>query len=114
MEANCLFCKIFNGDIPAQKIFESKNVIGFVDIYPQAKNHLIFIHKKHTLNISEMSLDPQTISEVYAAIADYVKDSELSKNGYRVVTNQGKDAGQSVFHTHFHVLGGESLGHFGH
>lgn len=113
MSDNCLFCKIAKGEINSQKIFENENVFGFVDIHPQAKTHLIFIHKKHTANINEMSLDATALAQTFAAIAEYTKGNELSTDGYRIVTNLGPHAGQTVFHTHFHVVGGEPLGHFG-
>jgi histidine triad (HIT) family protein len=113
MSKSCLFCNIGNGLIPSQKVFENQHVFGFVDIHPQAKTHLLFVHKKHTANINEMSGDPETLVQVFQAIAEYTKGNDLSKNGYRVLTNQGTDAGQTVFHTHFHILGGEALGHFG-
>jgi histidine triad (HIT) family protein len=113
MSANCLFCKIAKGEISAQKVFENEHVFGFVDIHPQAKIHLLFVHKKHTANINEMSGDPEAIAQMFHGIAEYTKGQELSKNGYRIVTNQGPDAGQTVFHTHFHIVGGEALGHFG-
>ena len=113
MGANCLFCKIAKGEISAQKVFENEHVFGFVDIHPQAKIHLLFVHKKHTANINEMSGDPEAIAQMFQGIAEYTKGHELSKNGYRIVTNQGPDAGQTVFHTHFHIVGGEALGHFG-
>lgn len=113
MAANCLFCKIAKGEIAAQKVFENEHVFGFVDIHSQAKIHLLFVHKKHTANINEMSGDPEAIAQMFHGIAEYTKGCELSKNGYRVVTNQGPDAGQTVFHTHFHIVGGEALGHFG-
>ena len=112
--SDCLFCKILNAQIPATKVFENDNVLGFVDIFPQAKIHLLFVHKKHTTDINEMSQEPATIGQVYQAIAEYTKAEGLDKNGFRVVTNLGKNAGQTVFHTHFHVVGGESLGRFGH
>lgn len=110
---DCLFCKIVDGVIPAAKVFENDHVIGFVDIYPQAKTHLLFIHKTHTKDINEMSQNPITIGHVYQAITEYTKTQEIEKNGFRVVTNLGKYAGQTVFHTHFHVLAGEPLGRFG-
>lgn len=114
MSADCLFCKIIKGEIPSTKIYEKGNVTGFVDIFPQAKVHLLFVHKDHTANINEMSdLEPQAIGEVYKAIAEYTRKEGLDQNGFRVVTNLGKDAGQTVFHTHFHVVSGERLGRFG-
>lgn len=114
MSDNCLFCKIIKGEIPSKKVFENEHVYAFEDIYPQAKIHLLFLHKNHTANINEMSKDGRAIAEVFQAIAEYTKDKSLSTDGFRVVTNLGPHAGQTVFHTHFHVVGGEPLGHFGH
>ncbi len=111
MSADCLFCKIIKGEIPSTKVYEKGNVTGFVDIFPQAKIHLLFVHKDHSSNVNEMS--PVAIGEVYAAIAEYTTKEGLDKGGFRVVTNTGKDAGQTVFHTHFHVVSGERLGRFG-
>ncbi|MGZ3789454.1 MAG: HIT domain-containing protein [Bacteriovorax sp.] len=113
MSDNCLFCKIIKGDIPSKKIFENDRVFGFEDIHPQAKVHLLFLHKNHTAHINEMSKDGAAIGEVFRAIAEYTEDKALSKDGFRVVTNLGPHSGQTVFHTHFHVVGGEPLGHFG-
>lgn len=113
MSDNCLFCRIVKGEIPSQKVFENESVYGFVDIYPQAKIHMLFIHKSHSADINQMSSDPESIGAVFKAIADYTKSEGLDQNGFRVVTNLGKNAGQTVFHTHFHVVGGESLGRFG-
>lgn len=113
MSENCLFCKIVKGEIPATKIHESEKVVGFVDIHPQAKKHYLFVHKNHTANINEMCADVQSLGDVYQAIAEFTKKEQLDQSGFRVVTNLGKHAGQTVFHTHFHVVGGEPLGHFG-
>lgn len=113
MSADCLFCKMVEGKIPATKVFENDHVIGIVDIYPQAKTHLLFIHKTHTKDINEMSQNPVSIGQVYQAITEYTKAQGLDQNGFRVVTNLGKHAGQTVFHTHFHVVAGEQLGRFG-
>lgn len=112
---DCLFCKIIKKEIPAEVIFENEKVVGFKDIHPSAAIHLLFIHKSHTENINEMvRRDCKKVGEVYSAIAEYTSETSLENDGFRVVTNLGKDAGQVVFHTHFHVLGGERLtGKFG-
>ena len=110
---DCIFCKIIEGSIPSKKVFENDTVLGFVDLHPQAKIHLLFIHKSHSIDVTEMASDPSKIGQVFTGIAEYTKSCNLNKSGYRVVTNNGKEAGQSVFHTHFHVLGGEHLGSFG-
>lgn len=112
---DCLFCKIFKGEIPSTKVYEDLNVIGFQDLYPQSKIHLLFIHKEHSKNVNEMmGNDPKQISDVFSAIKNYSEKEGLEKDGgFRVVTNLGSLAGQTVFHTHFHVLSGEQLGRFG-
>jgi histidine triad (HIT) family protein len=111
--SDCIFCKILKGDIPSTKVFENDKVYGFKDLHPQAQTHLLFIHKNHSKNINEMSGSPSDLADVFQAINAYTIESKLAETGFRVVTNHGKHAGQTVFHTHFHVLGGESLGHFG-
>lgn len=113
MSTDCLFCKIIKGEIPSTKVFENESVFGFVDIFPQAKIHLLFIHKNHSKNINELAKSPSDLGQVFQAIAQYTKERGLDKTGFRVVTNTGKEAGQTVFHTHFHLLGGEALGRFG-
>lgn len=111
--SDCIFCKIIKNEIPSQKIYEDNFVLGFKDLYPQASIHLLFIHKKHTTHINEMANDPESLGHVFKAIQHYTIEHKLNEDGFRVVTNMGKNAGQTVFHTHFHVLSGEKLGHFG-
>jgi histidine triad (HIT) family protein len=113
MSDNCIFCKIVKGEIPSKKVYEDDSSLGFVDLYPQAKLHYLFISKVHTKNISEMVTDEKSMINVFNAITKFTKESNLFSDGFRVVTNSGKHAGQTVFHTHFHVLGGEQLSHFG-
>lgn len=110
---NCIFCKILKNEIPSKKVYEDDNVYGFVDLYPQAKTHLLFIHKTHTANINEMADEPKAIGEIFQAIQKYTRSESMDQEGFRVVTNLGPLAGQTVFHTHFHVLAGEKLGRFG-
>ena len=110
----CLFCKMIEGKIPHTKVYENENVLGFVDIYPQAKKHYLFISKRHTPNINKMSgEDPQALAEIFKGIQEFTQKEKLDEMGFRVVTNLGEHAGQTVFHTHFHVLAGEPLGSFG-
>lgn len=114
MSEENIFSKIISGEIPSDKVYEDDKVLGFKDISPMAKVHVLFIHKIHTANINQMALEnPEQLIDIYRAIAHYTQESGLEKTGFRVVTNTNKDAGQTVFHTHMHVLGGESLGRFG-
>ncbi len=112
--SDCLFCKIVKGDIPSAKIFENENVFGFKDVNPLAKEHYLFVHKNHTANVNEISENcPEQLADIYSGIHEFTKGTELEKNGFRVVTNVNAHAGQTVFHTHFHLLGGEQLKGFG-
>lgn len=110
----CIFCKIAEGSIPTTKVYGDENVVGFKDLRPQAVQHYLFIHRKHSRDVNDlMSTDPAQIGDLFEAIRAFTEKEELEKNGFRVVTNMGPFAGQTVFHTHFHVLAGEPLGHFG-
>ncbi|MCO4754776.1 MAG: histidine triad nucleotide-binding protein [Bacteriovoracaceae bacterium] len=112
--SDCLFCKIVKGEIPSQKVYEDETVLAFKDIKPSAKEHYLFISKTHTKNVNEMSKnEPQSIVEVHNAIREFTQKEGLEETGFRVVTNVNKHSGQIVFHTHFHVLGGEQLRGFG-
>lgn len=111
---DCLFCKILNNEIPSSKVYEDEKVYAFKDINPMAKEHYLFIHKNHSTNINEMSdSNSDDLKDIFGAISIFTRDSDLSTSGFRVVTNHGPNAGQTVFHTHFHVLGGEILRGFG-
>ena len=112
--AECIFCKIVKGIIPANKIFENDKIVAFKDLHPQSKVHLLFIHKSHTDNVNQIMLDNSDhLSDIFRPITEMTQKDGLDKTGFRVVTNLGPHAGQTVFHTHFHVLAGEPLGGFG-
>ena len=106
---DCLFCKISAGVIPADVVLESDSAIAFRDIDPKAPTHVLVIPKKHFADVTDlMSKDPDLASELLT-LATKVAEHEGLATGYRIVTNNGEDAGQSVAHVHFHVLGGRSL-----
>lgn len=112
--SDCIFCKIVAGTIPSTKIYEDEKVIGFKDLRPQAQIHHLFIHRNHTKNINDLAVnDPETLKDLFLAMKEYSEKEGIDKDGYRIVTNLGPNAGQTVFHTHFHFLAGEPLGHFG-
>lgn len=112
--SDCIFCKLVEGKIPSTKVYEDENVIGFKDLRPQAPIHQLFIHKRHTKDINELAkTDPAQLADLFHAIRLYTEKDGLIANGFRVVTNLGPHAGQTVFHTHLHVLAGGPLGHFG-
>lgn len=111
--SDCIFCKIIKRELPTTEVFENNKVLAFNDMYPQAKTHILFVHKEHTCNVNEMADHPEQLADIFKAIKDYTSSNSLEKDGFRVVTNLGPNGRQSVFHTHFHVLGGELLGSFG-
>lgn len=112
--SDCIFCKIIEGSIPSAKIYEDEKVLGFKDLRPQASIHQLFIHKKHTKDINDLAKnDPSQLADLFNGIRLYTEEEGLTEKGFRVVTNLGPHAGQTVFHTHLHVLAGEPLNGFG-
>jgi len=109
-EQDCLFCKILNGDIPADIVYESDSAIAFRDINPQAPTHVLIIPRKHIATINDLNEEDQEIvGSLYLAAKDIARAEGLSDEGYRAVMNCNEGAGQSVFHIHLHVLGGRAL-----
>ncbi len=107
---DCLFCKIIAGDIPSTKVYEDDNMYAFRDINPEAPCHVLIVPKKHIASADEINADNSAIvAKIYEKIPEIARLGGV-KNGYRVVTNCGSDAGQTVFHLHFHILGGAALG----
>ncbi|HEY8712574.1 MAG TPA: histidine triad nucleotide-binding protein [Thermoanaerobaculia bacterium] len=107
----CLFCRIATGEIPAKKIYEDDHVIAFHDINPQAPTHVLVVPRKHIASLDEMSdADAQIVGNVLLRAAQIARDQQLTSDGYRVVVNTGEAAGQTVFHIHFHLLGGRNFG----
>lgn len=106
---DCLFCKIIAGEIPSNKVYEDDTVFAFYDIEPQAPVHFLVIPKEHIPSPDAITPENSAVvAHVFEVIAQLSKALGL-ENGYRVVTNCGKDGGQSVGHLHFHVLGKRSL-----
>lgn len=107
---DCLFCKIINGEIPSKKAYENEYVYAFWDISPTAPVHILVIPKIHIETLNDINEEnSHIISKIYEAIPEIAKANNIEKDGYRVVSNCNKAAGQSVFHIHFHILGGREL-----
>lgn len=104
---NCLFCRIIAGEIPGNKVYEDDKVYAFRDINPQAPVHVLIVPKKHMANILEC--DPETAAALTAAIRAIAKQEGIDENGFRVISNCGRDGAQSVNHLHVHLLGGTQL-----
>lgn len=106
---DCLFCKIVAGDIPSNKVYEDETVLAFRDVNPQAPTHILVIPKAHIANVGEITSETASLAGHCLEVAAIVAKQEGLENGFRVVSNCGDDAGQSVHHLHFHVLGGQKL-----
>ena len=106
---DCVFCKIIGGEIPSKRYYEDERMIIVADIDPKAEKHYLAIPKKHYKLLSEMTDDDRDdLGKIMSTIA--AKADELGlKGGYRLVINQGDDAGQTVFHLHIHILGGQKM-----
>ncbi len=108
--SDCLFCKIINGDIPANKVFEDDLMIVIEDINPQAPTHLLLVPKKHIATALELtSEDSQLIGEIFLRANKLSEERKIDQSGFRIVNNCQEGAGQSVFHIHFHLLGGRPM-----
>ncbi|MDR0947140.1 MAG: histidine triad nucleotide-binding protein [Ruminococcus sp.] len=107
---DCLFCKIINGQIPSDIVFEDESIMAFRDIAPQAPVHVLVIPKTHLSGMNDITDDNKEIAGlIFSKIPEIAKITGISESGYRVVSNCGSDACQSVNHLHFHILGGKKL-----
>lgn len=107
---DCLFCRIASGEISADLILETSDVLAFRDINPQAPTHILIIPREHIPSVSEMEEDQAPIlGKLFLAARDLARKEGIQEGGYRMVVNAGSDAGQSVFHVHMHLLGGREM-----
>ncbi len=107
----CLFCKIMNGEIPSSKVYEDEKIYAFKDINPAAPIHILVIPKKHIASLADLtSDDKEYIWGIHEAINKIAEEYGFKDDGYRVIVNCGKDAGQEVMHLHYHLLAGEKFG----
>ena len=106
---NCLFCKIIAGDIPSTKVYEDETVFAFRDIAPQAPTHILVVPKAHMDSCNAVTAENSAVVAHIFEVIPQIAKAEGLDNGYRVVSNCGADAGQTVNHLHFHILGGKQL-----
>lgn len=107
---DCLFCKIVNGDIPADCVYESETAVAFRDINPQAPTHVLIIPRKHISTINDIDdIDQSIVGSLYSAARDIAAQEGIDGDGYRAVMNCNEAAGQTVFHIHLHLLGGREF-----
>jgi histidine triad (HIT) family protein len=107
---NCLFCKIAAGQIPSKIVYQDEDVVAFEDINPQAPHHILLIPRRHITSISDLTLeDGPTLAMLFVVANKLAQKLGLGERGYRLVTNVGPDAGQAVYHLHFHLIGGRKF-----
>ena len=106
---DCLFCKIVAGEIPSTKVYEDERVLAFRDIAPMAPTHILVIPKAHIASVNGITAENADVVAHIFTVIPKIAEAEGLTNGYRVVSNCGADAGQTVHHLHFHILGGRQL-----
>lgn len=107
---NCLFCSILKKKIPATVVYEDDDILAFEDIRPQAPVHILIIPKEHHSSLNDIPESKDNLlGKILLGARKIAEKKKISKSGYRVVLNTGKDSGQEVFHIHFHLLGGRQM-----
>ena len=107
---DCIFCKIIKGEIPSNKLYEDDKILAFHDVSPEAPVHFLVIPKEHIESVNELTIEnSNVIAHIYLQINKLVKELGIDETGYRIITNTGDDAGQTVHHMHFHVIGKKKL-----
>ncbi len=108
---DCLFCKIIDGEVPSEKVYEDDILYAFRDVNPKAPTHVLIVPKKHIETLLELGEEHRDlVGAIYLAANHIARKEKIAEKGFRVVANCNEDAGQSVFHLHFHLLGGRQLG----
>ena len=109
-DPDCLFCRIIGGSIPSDKVYEDELCYAFRDIAPQAPSHILVVPKEHIASCAQITdANAALVGHLFTVIARIAAEEGLEQGGYRVVSNAGPDAGQTVPHLHFHILGGKRL-----
>lgn len=112
MSANCLFCKIVSGEIPGTIVHKDERATAFRDINPVGPTHILIVPNRHIDSINALSEDDEALMGYLIRVAGQLAKSEgIDQTGYRIITNTGPDAGQTVFHLHIHLIGGQRMKH---
>lgn len=110
-ESDCLFCRIIGGEVPGDFVHQDDLVVAIRDIAPKAPTHILLMPREHVVSATELTdQDGPMLGRVFAVAAELARQAGIAERGFRIVTNAGPEAGQSVDHLHFHLLGGRSMG----
>jgi histidine triad (HIT) family protein len=108
--SDCLFCRVIKREIPASIVYEDDHVVAFNDINPQAATHVLVVPKRHIPSLNDLQAgDDQIVGEIVRRAAAIAKERGISERGFRTVFNTNREAGQTVFHIHLHLLGGRTM-----
>ncbi|MBI4125533.1 MAG: histidine triad nucleotide-binding protein [Deltaproteobacteria bacterium] len=108
---DCLFCKIIKGQIPCEKVCEDNEILAFKDINPKGPVHVLVVPKKHYATLNDIpDGELAVVSKIHRAVKKIAREQGVAETGYRTLINTHKDAGQEVFHVHWHLIGGKKLG----
>jgi len=108
--SDCLFCGIVDGKIKANVVYQNERVVAFRDISPKAPVHILIIPRKHVISVLDVEAsDHALIGEIFQVAGRLAREQGIADSGFRVVVNSGADAGQSVFHLHYHLIGGRQM-----
>jgi len=108
---DCIFCKIINREIPSKSVYENDKVYAFYDINPEAPVHVLIVPKQHIASHNELTTkNVDIMKDIHLAVNEIAKQLGIADSGYRIINNCGADAGQTVFHMHYHLVGGTSMG----
>jgi histidine triad (HIT) family protein len=111
LDADCLFCQIVLGEVPATVVHRGETTVAFRDIRPQAPTHVLIVPTAHIPDVATLAVaDPALLADLFTTAAEVAKAEGIAEGGYRTLFNTGRDAGQTVFHAHLHLLGGAWLG----
>ena len=111
--SDCLFCRIVRGELPSVKIFEDDSVIAFADLHPVAPVHVLIVPRRHFEDLNTLAADPDGVAvmgDVLKAVPKVAAAAGVFESGYRLINNCGSDAGQTIRHVHFHLIGGRAMG----
>jgi histidine triad (HIT) family protein len=110
MATDCIFCRIIAGELPSKRVYEDERILAFEDIAHIAPVHVLVVPKVHIASLLEMPPDDHALAaDLWSAVARVARDQGIASKGFRTVINTGADAGQTVFHMHVHVLGGQTM-----
>ena len=108
----CIFCKLINGDAPADNVYKDNEITAFLDIHPVAPTHILIVPNKHISSVNDMQLEDEPVMGRLFTIARILAEKEgIHKDGYRLIVNTGAHGGQVVYHLHMHLMGGQRMRH---